>query len=90
MVWVINQSPGDITVHITNTSHGSAATYVITTNKAPYSGQNYWNRTGDETITVTVNSTGKVWTGKVKANDQVTVYDGTVVIIHDVDVQFFQ
>ncbi|KIJ43397.1 hypothetical protein M422DRAFT_30879 [Sphaerobolus stellatus SS14] len=90
MIWVINQSPGDITVHITNTSQGSSDSYIITTNTAPYSGLNYWNRSGEETITVTINSTGKVWTGKVKPYDQVTVYDRTVAIIHNVDVQSFQ
>ena len=81
MPWVSNRSSVDITVSITNTSGGSAASFKIqpailymtaTPTAAECSGRNYWTRKAAETITVTMAGSTHCFT--VQANDHVNIY----------------
>ncbi|KIJ46962.1 hypothetical protein M422DRAFT_28979 [Sphaerobolus stellatus SS14] len=80
MVWVLNNTSGNITVNITNKSGGNGSDFVITTATPPNWTQNHWQRSAAETFKVTLTG-GKTYTASISPNDQITVYDDTVVII---------
>ncbi|KIJ37881.1 hypothetical protein M422DRAFT_259494 [Sphaerobolus stellatus SS14] len=80
MVWVLNNTSGDITVSVTGTSGGASGDYVITTATPPHMAQNHWQRTATETLKATLTN-GKTYTESIGPNDQITIYDDAVVII---------
>ncbi|KIJ32895.1 hypothetical protein M422DRAFT_265234 [Sphaerobolus stellatus SS14] len=80
MVWVLNNTSGNITVSVTVTSGGDPSSFVITTATPLNMGQNHWQRTATETLKATLTN-GKTYTGAIGANDQITIYDDAVVII---------
>ncbi|KIJ30984.1 hypothetical protein M422DRAFT_36364 [Sphaerobolus stellatus SS14] len=80
MVWVLNNTSGNITVNITNKSGGNGSDFVITTATPPNWTQNHWQRSASETFKVTLTG-GKTYTASIAPNDQITVYDDAVVII---------
>ncbi|KIJ48969.1 hypothetical protein M422DRAFT_247343 [Sphaerobolus stellatus SS14] len=80
MVWVLNNTSGDITVSVTGTSGGASGDYVITTATPPHMAQNHWQRTATETLKATLTN-GKTYTESIGPNDQMTIYDDAVVII---------
>ncbi|KIJ23110.1 hypothetical protein M422DRAFT_257509 [Sphaerobolus stellatus SS14] len=80
MVWVLNNTSGNITVSVTATSGGDPGDFVITTATLPNMGQNHWKRTATETLNATLTN-GKTYTGGIGPNDQITIYNDAVVII---------
>ncbi|KIJ40333.1 hypothetical protein M422DRAFT_32355 [Sphaerobolus stellatus SS14] len=87
MVWVLNNTSGNITVNITNTSGGSSSDFVITTATPPNWTQNHWQRSATETLKATLTG-GKTYTGPIGPNEQITFYDDAVVIVEVKNTKF--
>src|ERR1700722_18358213 len=81
MPWVSNHTPQNITVQITKTTGGSDNVFTVQP-AIPYSGgaaaipessgENYWTRTGNETLTAVIG--GKKKSFSVAKDDHVTFY----------------
>ncbi|KIJ49953.1 hypothetical protein M422DRAFT_27598 [Sphaerobolus stellatus SS14] len=81
-IWVLNETGQKISVQITNNSGGEAGTFPVQADQllAPTFAQNFWSRTGPETVTATVEGIQVILTG-VAAKSQVTFYTDCAIAI---------
>jgi len=82
MVWVSNRGVSNISVSITNNSGGSAEAYTIVPQFAQNegTGQNYWSRSKQETLSILRGGGLERQVLTVNPNDFVRVYSDAVIV----------